>query len=269
MKRKKLFLVTGLTLAVCLAVSWNVLSATKNKLNVELEIQRNRAYGEIQNVIAAHTYCYEAQQQVYEFDNFWSKRDDIAYSDMIGRKAAMDYYAVSNAAARKAKLKFMSELYPDEVKNVPENEGIGDMVIHLLTTPYIVVSGDGKTAQGLWYVPSVNCEIDRNGQPNVNTIWEKCSVDFIYEDGAWKIWHFRQWVQFANGLDKSLVDGTWKHTRFNQTAQPAAQPAQAQQQQRDIRDQNYSTKRVAAFRPELPKAYDTWNDSMSTVLQKH
>jgi hypothetical protein len=265
MNRKRIFLVTGLTLAVCFAVSWNVLSATKNKFNVELEIQRNRAYGEIQNVIAAHTYCYEAQQQVYEFENFWSKRDDIAYSGNNGRKAAMDYYAASNAAARKAKLKYMSELYPNEVKNVPENEGIGDMVIHLLTTPYIVVAGDGKTAQGLWYVPSVNCEIDKKGEPSVNTIWEKCFVDFIYEDGAWKIWHFTQWVQFANGLDKSLVDGSWKHTRFNQPAQASAQPAQAQQQPKDTLDQTYSTKRVAAFRPEMPKAYDTWKDSMAAV----
>lgn len=268
MKKEKIFLILGLTLVVVFAFSWNLLSASKKEYDIELEIRRARAYGEIQNVIAAHTYCYEAQEQIYEFNNFWSKRDDIAYSNSIGRKAAMDYYASSNEAARKAKLEHMSKLFPDDVKNTSEYEGVGDMVIHLLTTPYIVVAGDCKTAQGLWYVPSVNCEIDKNGEPSVNTIWEKCFVDFIYEDGAWKIWHFTQWVQFAAELDKSLVDGSWQPNRFfDSRQQPAPMPAaQMEQKPQDTLNQTYSTRRVAEFRPELPKPYDTWDDSMSAVL---
>lgn len=269
MKKKFMALSISLTVIVCLAFTWNVLSAeTKKKYDLDLEIQRARAYGEIQNVIAAHTYCYEAQEQVYEFENFWSKRDDIAYSGSNGRKAAMDYYAASNAAARKAKLEHMSKLFPDKVKNTDEYEGVGDMVIHLLTTPYIVVAGDCKTAQGLWYVPSVNCEIDENGEPCVNTIWEKCFVDFIYEDGAWKIWHFTQWVQFAGALDKSLVDGSFQHKRFFSSGQPAPEPGEMEMMKdSDSLDQTYSTTRVAKFRPEMPKPYETWDESMSAVRQ--
>jgi hypothetical protein len=232
-----------------------------------LDLQRALAYQEIQNVMAAHSYCYEAQKQYYEIENFWSKRDDIAYGSNKGREATINYFCKTNDAAHKAKLKRMSELYPDEIKNIKENEGVGDMVIHLLTTPYIEIAGDCKTAKGLWYVPSVNVEIDEKGQPVPVTIWEKTDVDFIREDGKWKIWHFTQWVQFAAPLNKSLVDGSWQLSRPFFSPQPLegqqAQQAPAPEQDRDPRDKAYSTKRVAGWAPDLPKPYNTWNDLAS------
>jgi hypothetical protein len=219
----------------------------------------------VQNLISAHTYCYEAQKQYYEIENFWSARDDISYNENTTREETVNYFCKTNERARKAKLEKMSELFPAEVKNVEENEGIGDMVIHLVTTPYIVVAGDCNTARGLWYVPSVNVEIDENGEPVPVTIWEKCDVDFIREDGQWKIWHFRQWVQFATQLDKSLVDGSFRLQRPFFSPEPMQQqepqpvlPKVLQEKQE--KDQAYSTKRVADWRPELPMPYHTWSD---------
>lgn len=278
MNREKIFFIVAIILAIGLCFSWNVISATqKENKDINLELERAQAYGEIQNIIAAHTYCYEAQQQAYEIENFWSKRDDISYSGQNGRKAVINYFVNTNNAARKAKLKRMSELFPDEVKNVPENEGIGDMVIHLLTTPYIQVAGDCKTAKGLWYVPSINVEIGMDGEPVPVTIWEKCEVDFIKEDGQWKIWHFTQWVQFAHVLDKDIV-GPAKLDRPFFQAQPlegggerqqGPPPEEAQSRQGvqagKNRDLTYSTKRVADWRPELPGPYDSWDDSISAV----
>jgi len=238
---------------------------TDTAIQKDLEIQRALAYGEIQNVMAAHTYCYEAQKQYYEIENFWSKRDDISYgASNPTREAAINYYCKTNDAAHKAKLKKMSELFPDEIKNVKENEGVGDMVIHLATTPYIEVAADCKTAKGLWYVPSLNVEIDQNGDPVPVTIWEKDEVDFIKEDGHWKIWHFNQWVQFAASVDKSVVDGSFRLSRpfFNPqpTGQQTDQVQKNTEQARDARDKNYSTKRVAGWAPELPMPYNTWDD---------
>lgn len=274
--RDKLFISAVLILATGIVVSGNSFLEAKKSDNAaieqNLELQRALAYGEIQNIMAAHTYCYEAQKQHYEIENFWSKRDDISYGPQnVGREAVINYFVKTNDAAHKAKLKRMSELFPDEVKNIPENEGIGDMVVHLATTPYIEVAGDCKTAKGLWYVPSVNVEINQNGEPVPVTIWEKCEVDFIKEDGKWKIWHFTQWVQFAAALDKSLVDGSFQLSRpffspqplEGQEAgqQPAQQPKSAGQAKN--RDQVYSTKRVADWRPDLPRPYDTWDDLTS------
>lgn len=274
MKRDKLFFLSVLILTIGLVISGNAFLEAKksNSTSTEqnLELQRALAYGEIQNVMAAHTYCYEAQKQAYEIETYWSKRDDISYgSENVGREATINYFVKTNDAAHKAKLKRMSELFPGEVKNTPENEGIGDMVIHLATTPYIEVAGDCKTAKGLWYVPSINVEIDQNGEPVPVTIWEKCDVDFIKEDGKWKIWHFTQWVQFAAPLNKSLVDGSWQLSRPFFNPQPSnQQPVEQQKNQeqaRDQRDKNYSTRRVAGWAPDLPKPYNTWDDLTSGI----
>jgi len=238
-------------------------NGTKNQAG--LDLQRALAYQEVQNLISAHTYCYEAQKQYYEIENFWSGRDDISYNENATREETINYFCKTNERARKAKLEKMSELFPGEVKNIEENEGIGDMVIHLVTTPYIVVAGDCNTARGLWYVPSVNVEIDGNGDPVPVTIWEKCDVDFIREDGQWKIWHFRQWVQFAAPLDKGLVDGSFRLQRPFFSPEPAQRQETQQElpevlQEKSQKDQAYSTRRVADWRPELPMPYDTWSD---------
>lgn len=266
MKRGKLSIVILVLLAVVIVLYGNTLLQVKKE---NLELERALAYGEIQNVMAAHTYCYEAQKQYYEIENFWSERDDISYGPQnVGREAVINYFCKTNDSARKLKLQKMSELFPDEIKNIQENEGIGDMVIHLATTPYIEVAGDCKTAKGLWYVPSINVEIDPKGEPVPVTIWEKCDVDFIKESGKWKIWHFTQWVQFAAPLDKSIVDGSWQLNRPFFSPQPLAGqqpgPPPNMSQKRDPRNQTYSTKRVADWRPELPKPYNTWDERGET-----
>lgn len=267
MKRDKLFLISIIVLTVGIILSGNALLQADRQTSAatqeNLELQRALAYQEIQNVMSAHSYCYEAQKQAYEIENFWSKRDDISYGPQhVGREAVINYFVRTNDAAHKAKLKRMNELFPSDVKNAPENEGIGDMVIHLTTTPYIEIARDVKTAKGVWFVPSLNVEIDSNGDPVPVTIWEKDEVDFIKEDGKWKIWHFTQWTEFAAPVNKSLVDGSFQLSRPFFNPQPSAQQSDEQPagaaQAGDNRNKPYSTKRVAGWAPELPKPYDTW-----------
>lgn len=233
------------------------------EMTLEEKVQRSLDYQEIQNVMAAHSYYYEAQRQWEELDIIWSKRDDIAYgTHHMGREAVRAYYAATNEQGRKEKLKIMNKLHPD-IENKKENEGIGDMVIHLLTTPYIVIARDGKTAKGLWYGPSICTEIGLDGEPIPVSIWEKDEADFIKEDGQWKIWHFRQWPEFMAPIDKSMVDGSRPfpgRTAFKAPPPPATDEKMSG-------PEPYSAKRVAKFEPELPKPYDTWDDSMSCVAE--
>lgn len=272
MKRNKFSLIAIIILGLCIFLSGQeYLNATKTSQSEDkmaLDLQRALAYQEVQNLISAHTYCYEAQKQYYEIEKFWSKREDISYNTNITREDTINYYCVTNERARKAKLEKMSALFPNEIKNIQENLGVGDMVIHLVTTPYIVVSSDCQTARGLWYVPSINVEINANGEPVPVNIWEKCDVDFIKENEGWKIWHFRQWVQFATSLDKSLVDGSFRLERPFFNPQPLQhQPEQSDQdalQEWKKKDEAYSTKRIADWRPSLPETYDTWNELIVT-----
>lgn len=103
--------------------------------------ERALAYHEVQKVWAAHAYCYRAQQQRYELEHFWAKEhDDIMYAHgpyaFIGRDVVTKYYAGDNEIMNSGKLKIMSELYPEEIQNIEDNLGIGDMVIRCQTTPH-------------------------------------------------------------------------------------------------------------------------------------
>jgi len=76
----------------------------------------------------------------------------------------------------------------------------GGLHVQSLMTPLLVFSGDGKTARGLW---------DSFG-PNVNGIndigrwlWIKYAVDFIREDGEWKIWHLQVYSVFVTPYNES------------------------------------------------------------------
>ena len=60
-------------------------------------------------------------------------------------------------------------------------------------TPVIEVAGDGKTAKGIWYSIGIgvrpNVNSDGTYTKSTSWMWEKYAVDFIKEDGKWKIWH--------------------------------------------------------------------------------
>ena len=143
------------------------------------------------------------------------------------------------------------------------------MVIHLTTTPYVVIAKDGKTAKGIWYGPAICVEIGLDGEPVPTLMMEKDEADFIKEDGHWKIWHYQQWPEFMTVLDKSVVDGSnpgpGRTASLISTEQrPPMVPGQEMPRRMGGAEQ-YSARRIAGWTPELPKPYDTWDDSLSCV----
>jgi hypothetical protein len=83
---------------------------------------------------------------------------------------------VEGIAAVKARLKGSGRENPTSLRE------------HSLLTPIIEIAGDGQTAKGVWdsFGPSIS-GIDAPGY----LMWMKYGVDFIREDGQWKIWHMQ------------------------------------------------------------------------------
>jgi hypothetical protein len=72
--------------------------------------------------------------------------------------------------------------------------------VHLQATQVLVFAGDGKTARGLWdaFGPSIN------GADDVGSwLWMRYGIDFIKEEGQWKIWHMQVFPFFKTPFDKS------------------------------------------------------------------
>jgi hypothetical protein len=96
----------------------------------------------------------------------------------------------------------MKKLYPGvEFKK----ERAGAMVQHSLTTPVIEVAGDGKTAKGVWISPGHET-MALEGKLTAHWAWAKYGIDFIKEDGTWKIWHLHVYPIFYTPYEKSWAD---------------------------------------------------------------
>jgi hypothetical protein len=105
---------------------------------------------------------------------------------------------------------------------------IGKLIFHYTTTPSIQVAGDGRTAKGIWIAAGVESglsnpsqsaampdylfEKDEMGGKEVHgkKVWAhwvqmKYGVDFIKQDGEWKIWHFRCFEVSRARFDKNWI----------------------------------------------------------------
>jgi hypothetical protein len=163
---------------------------------------RALAMMQVQNVFSKHAFYHQVGQHCEELDDIWVK-DNGAFGKtatwnlggnlMQGMEMVRYNYCTVKEQGKKQKLEALSKTLPS-VKNVPENLGAGDeYVMHTQETPVIEVAGDGKTAKGIWYSIglSVNGQVSADGQTSISTgwMWEKYAVDFVNEDGKWKIWH--------------------------------------------------------------------------------
>jgi len=289
MKRGFLLLGISSIMAIVALTSGVAWGAESREMSHAQSIQRLLDYMEIQNVMAKHSYYYAAQEQWKELDEAWSKkRDDISYGHndgyYVGRKSVEAYYGQKNETRRKQTLESVSKLYP-EIKNIEENEGVGDLVMHTLTTPYIEIAEDGQTAKGIWMSIGLCSGTGNDGKVSAIWLWEKFATDFVKEDGEWKIWHFQIYSDVLGNVDAAML------SMFVQQSQISAKPSAGQQTQAGQGpegrpgagggqpqggqmtgfDKNiqmyeiYSTTRVPKLTPALPEPYKTWDDSMSLI----
>lgn len=85
----------------------------------------------------------------------------------------------------------------------------GKLIYHFVASPIIEVAADGKTAKGMWLMSGLESGLtapeSAKGAPDfmyeknvtvdgkkvwMHTVYAKYGVDFIKQDGEWKIWHF-------------------------------------------------------------------------------
>jgi len=180
----------------------------EKKLTVEQMAQRALDYLEIQNVMSRHEYYHTQGTNTDELKEIWVTKAPYTETatftmnrgKMIGMKSIINNYSVFHDRASKLQLELINRVRPD-IKNIPENIGVGDLLVHTLTTACIEIAGDGKTAKGMWYTPGVLASVSTTtGKPSGRWIWERYGIDFVKEDGHWKIWHLFVGTDFQFGI---------------------------------------------------------------------
>ena len=154
-----------------------------------------RDRGDIENLFAHYMYLHNAFQDE-RIKPLWAKRGTPGVSAQY-----------SNVG-----------VYTDYDKIMAYHSGrpspVGKLVLHYLTTPMIEVASDGATAKGVWIAAGVESGLmsearaahapgflfeqgEKTGnQVHGKRVWAhwvqmRYALDFIRQDGTWRIWHFR------------------------------------------------------------------------------
>lgn len=108
------------------------------------------------------------------------------------------------------------------------------IVIHCQGNPIIEVAGDGQTAKGLWFSSGFEGNAfvnkpDPTFEPTLpmyrwdekgfykwtDWVWHKIGIDFIKEDGEWKIWHYLYCEIFRSPFNEDTIDFVLKTDPLN------------------------------------------------------
>ena len=218
------------------------------KKSLEERIERLEAVHEIQNLMGRYSYYHTADMQE-ETVALWAKKTPGVVSNV----PSFGLYKGIGGVRR---------LYVGAHQVFGEKGRIGAMHMHTLTTPVIEVAGDGKTAKGVWI--SLGHETAKAGDKlQANWAWLKYGIDFVKEDGQWKIWHFHVYGIFHCPYETSwvemekpsyVVDPNASLPDWAKADRPVTHPVWM-----------YSPTAVTENVPEPPEPYETWDESMSYV----
>lgn len=254
----------GLGLVTALSLS----PARGATTDVAKTVQRLADIQAVQDVMSRHAWYYSAGQHEREIDELYAKRQpDVSFGTNVGywiglpsiRRFYVDWFKKQS----QKDLTALSKRHP-QVKDEPRNLLAGTSMMHTLTTPLIVVAGDGRTAKGLFYSPGQVTQTPL-GQPSANWMWERYAVDFIKEEGQWRIWHFNVFTDFT-----VEPGGDW--TRPGPGAKIDLQPGETlpwedpEAPQPDLPMQTYQRWGIDVVRgenPRIPVPYRTFGETFS------
>jgi hypothetical protein len=235
------------------ASAWTVAEDTAcgKKMTDSQKIQRLLDIAEIQNVAGMHEYYHNCLMHGQEVEAIWAKKTPgLMWTNNTDKYIDEDF----------------KKFYVDGAKNL---DLTGMMAYHMLTTPVIVVAGDGKTAKAVW-MSFGDVGGSMGGKASGQWTQEKYGMDFVKEDGKWKIWHLRTYVDFY-----SDINGSWLDEKSNIAApsaqskdsgagikeEPGASFMTTKPTEKGNYYEGYNLKRKPQFNPVPPQPYCTWKDT--------
>lgn len=214
-----------------------------------LEIERAQAAAEVQTLMGKYALYYSAQQY-YKCAELWAKRDDSSVD--VGGGACIGYEdAVAHDYSK-------DRIDPD-----------GRLRVHTFSSPAVEVAADCKTARGTWISPGIDTDVNEDGTMKCEWCWIKYGVDFIREDGKWRIWHLTAYGLFHSDYYTSWGDKSEQALRKGPPQSSGKDPAAPKGgggpgpnarrgPERD--DWTYYKTRRPKLEPVPPESYGTWDD---------
>ena len=228
---------------------------------------------EIQNAMSLHEYYHSACKHTEELDAIWAKRaPDVSFEEalfktrFVGLDAIRRYYIDFMIGVLFKSANTVTRVFFPQLKDHPEQElGFGLAYMHTLTTPVIEVAEDGETAKGVWISPG-HMTMPTMEKLQAYWHWDRYGVDFIKEDGEWKIWHFFVGREFTTPYEKSWVDSALDNEEAYAMALQVFEewPGLAGAKSEPLNPfEEYNPYKVAELKPRLPQPYRTFSETFS------
>ena len=178
-----------------MAITLEAMAAEIEELKKEVE--KNRAYAACSNLMGRYSYYHSAARQK-EYMTLWAKRDDDVLEMPWGIYDGYD-------SIYKCYVEDHGDRSDWDEKML---HGPACLFMHHLDTTVLQVSDDGMTARGAWLSPGHSTLPSRDNPGKFEAGWQfsKYGVDFIKEDGVWKIWHMRIYPLFKTPYGVSWGD---------------------------------------------------------------
>lgn len=209
---------------------------------------------EIQNVMSMHEWYHAALENDVEVEKLWAQ------------KTPGDVFAVNSGYLKG--LDSIKKTYG----SLWQLKGPGIFLWHPINSPVIEVAGDRKTAKGVWQTTGL-VGAYKGGKAEGAWLWEKYGVDFVNEDGKWKIWHMHVYTDVAipvgGRMDAAGVDnsGEAEEALENEQDMRAGRAIQWVSHA-DVPKRNYyewSPQTVPHMIPKPPEPYRTFSETTSYV----
>ncbi len=173
---------------------------------------------EIQNLMSWHVmyHCYGLHRE--EMEEIWVQEPENQATASFGQNQGFyvgydsiwEAYVEGHDSSWLSTAKTYCESNGIDISGMTDEEiidrygGVGQLLLHVTTTAIIEVAEDGQTAKCFWYSPGMIAE----SGSNANTIWEAYGVDFVKENGVWKMWHLHMFTDFMGSFYLTLGGGT-------------------------------------------------------------
>ncbi len=132
-----------------------------------------------ENLMSMHEWYHSAFMNDVELKTIWVQKSENAKEAVFAQNSG--YW------------KGMDKITAYYGAPVTDKKAVaGHFQMHTATTAVVVVAKDRETAKGIFYTPGMIGTYDSG-----SWMWERYGVDFIREDGVWKIWHLHIYTDFA------------------------------------------------------------------------
>ncbi len=235
-------------------------------LTLEEKLSWLEGYKAIEKLVNKQTFLALVKRADENWKNIWCSPEaeptlgvnDGFYS---GYEAIGAYYDAKRAITAK-KTELIRKAHPELVgKTAEELFGVGQLTADNMSCQVIEIARDGKTAKGLWYYTVIDFDLVESG-PEARWYWGRVGIDFINENGQWKVWHLMDALDFDG-----LMGTDWNNPEPEREALPEyAELAKLELPKPNVARKNhekfYRHRPVAPF-PAVPKPYNTFADTFS------